>query len=248
MKALIVGGTAGIGLASARRLLAGGAEQVVVAGRTAARGEAALAELAPLGRARYIACDGADPASCADLVAQAKAEMGGIDVLLSCGGGDPMPRLLHTIPLDEVMGDISGTLAPVILPARAVLPVMQDAGAGSVICVASDAGKLATPGEVAIGAAMAGIAMFCRAMAIEAKRNGVRVNCVTPSIVRGTPLYDKLMADGFAGKLFAKAEAMAQLGVATAEDVAATVAFLAGPGSARVTGQVISVNGGISAV
>ncbi|PIE11628.1 MAG: short-chain dehydrogenase [Rhodobacterales bacterium] len=248
MRALIVGGTAGIGLASARRLLEGGAAVVTVAGRTEARGAEAVAALKPYGEASYQQCDATDPAQCEELVARAAANMGGIDVLLSCGGGDPMPRLLHKIPTDELMGDITGTLAPVLLPARAVLPVMAEQGAGSVILIASDAGKLATPGEVAIGAAMAGIAMFARAMAYEAKRQGVRVNCITPSIVRGTPLYDKLMADSFAGKLFSKAETLADLGVATAEDIAETVAYLAGPGSARVTGQVISVTGGISAI
>lgn len=248
MRALIVGGTAGIGLASARRLLRGGAAVVTVAGRDGARGAAALEDLRALGEADYLPCDATDPAQCDALVAGAAERMGGIDVLLSCGGGEPMPRLLRDIPTAEVMADITGTLAPVVQPARAVLPVMAQQGSGSVICIASDAGKLATPGEVAIGAAMAGIAMFCRAMAIEVKRQGVRVNCITPSIVRGTPLYDRLMADPFAGKLFAKAETMADLGVASAEDVAETVAWLAGPGAARVTGQTISVTGGISAI
>ena len=51
--------------------------------------------------------------------------------------------------------------------------------------------------------------MFSRALALEAKRDGVRVNCLTPSIVRGTPLYDELMADPFASKLFAKAPLLA---------------------------------------
>lgn len=248
MRALIVGGTAGIGLASARRLLAGGSAVVTIAGRNADRGAAALADLSGLGEAAYQQCDASDPEQCEELMARAAAQMGGIDVLLSCAGGEPMPRLLHKTPTAELMGDITGVLAPVVQPARAVLPVMADQGAGSVICVASDAGKLATPGEVAIGAAMAGIAMFCRAMANEVKRDGIRVNCITPSIVRGTPLYDRLMADPFAGKLFAKAEQMANLGVATAEDIAETVAFLAGPGSARMTGQTISVTGGISAI
>lgn len=248
MRALIVGGTAGVGLASAKRLLQGGAAVVTVAGRNPEKGDAALAALTPLGEATYQRCDATDPEECNELVARAATQMGGIDVLLSCGGGEPMPRLLANIPTTELMADITGTLAPVVQPARAVLPVMADQGAGSVICIASDAGKLATPGEVAIGAAMAGIAMFCRAMAIEVKRQGVRVNCITPSIVRGTPLYDRLMADPFAGKLFAKAETMANLGVATAQDIAETVAYLAGPGSARVTGQTISVTGGISAI
>ncbi|MCB1397865.1 MAG: SDR family oxidoreductase, partial [Rhodobacteraceae bacterium] len=172
--------------------------------------------------------------------------MGGIDVLMACGAGDPQPRLLRDIPLEALMGDVTGSLAPVIVPLRAVLPVM--APGGSVICVASDAGKLATPGETAIGAAMAAIIQFARAAAIEVKRQGIRVNCLTPSIVEGTPLHDRLMADAFAGKLFGKAKTMAHLGVATPEDLAALAVFLASDESARMTGQAISVTGGISAI
>lgn len=242
-RALVVGGSAGIGLATARRFLAEGA-RVVIAGRNPARGAEALAALGP--GAVFHAADAGDPAQCAALVEAALAEMGGIDVLMSCGGGDPQPRLLKDIPLAEVMSDIAGSLAPVILPLRAVLPVM--APGGSAICVASDAGKLATPGESAIGAAMAAIIQFCRAAAIEAKRQGIRVNCLTPSIVEGTPLHDRLMADGFAGRLFGKAKTMAHLGVATPEDLAATATFLASDESARMTGQAISVTGGISAI
>jgi NAD(P)-dependent dehydrogenase (short-subunit alcohol dehydrogenase family) len=124
---------------------------------------------------------------------------------------------------------------------------MMTQKSGSIICIASDAAKVATPGEVAIGAAMAAIAMFCRGLAIEAKRSGIRVNCVTPSIVKDTPFYKTLMTDPFASKLFSKAERMASLGVVVPDDIAALVAFLAGPGSARLTGQTISVTGGISA-
>jgi 2-hydroxycyclohexanecarboxyl-CoA dehydrogenase len=70
---------------------------------------------------------------------------------------------------------------------------------------------------------------------------------VTPSVVKDTPFYSTLMADPFASKLFSKAERLALLGVVEPGDIASLVAFLAGPCSARVTGQTISVNGGISA-
>ncbi len=247
LRVLIVGGTSGIGLATARRMLADGAAAMTLAGRTEKRGEAALAAF-DNPRAGFVQGDAGDPEQAEAIVRQAAERMGGIDALMSCGGGDPMPRLLKDIPTDEVMRDITRSLAPVVTPARAVLPVMAAQGGGSVICVASDAGKLATPGETAIGAAMAAIIMFCRGMANEAKRQGVRVNCLTPSIVRNTPLYESLMADPFAGKLFGKAEKLAALGVVEPEDLAAAAAFLAGPDSARITGQTISVTGGISAI
>jgi len=241
-RALIVGGTAGIGFASAQKLLAAGVPHIVVAGRNAERGEKAANALGE--RATYIACDAADPLQTVELAAKAKAAMGGIDLLLSCGGGDPMPSLLHKIAPEDLMPTINGVQAPILHPAHAVLPHMTEQGGGAIICIASDAGKLATPGESAIGAAMASIAMFCRTMAAEAKRNGIRVNCLTPSIVQGTPLYDKLMAHEFAGKLFSKAEKMA----APPEDIAEMVVFLASPASAKTTGQTISITGGISAI
>lgn len=240
---LVVGGTAGIGMACAARMQAEGAT-VTLAGRNRARGVAAAARLG----AGLVIGDASDPAQARRMVEEARDAMGGLDVLLSGAGGDPMPRLLHNIPIEELMSDVTRSLAPVILPARTAYDVMAAQDGGCILTIASDAGKLATPGESAIGAAMAAIAMFSRTMAIEGKRSGIRVNCVTPSIVQGTPLYDKIMADPFAGKLFGKAEAMAQLGVAEPEDLADLVTFLASPAARRITGQTISVTGGISAI
>ncbi len=229
-------------------MLADGAAAITLVGRNPERGRAAAATLGGGVPVYFVDADAGDPSQCEAMVAETVELMGGVDVLLSCAGGEPMPRLLGDIPVAGLMDEIKDTLAPVITPARAVLPFMAKQGGGSIICVASDAGKLATPGEVAIGTAMAGIMMFCRAMAYDAKRQSIRVNCITPSIVRGTGLYDRLMADPFAGKLFRKAEQMADLGVAVPDDIAAMVSFLAGPDSARVTGQTISITGGISAI
>ncbi len=247
---LLCGGTAGIGLASARALLAEGVKKIMLVGRKPERGTAAQAALAaefPGADIRFCAADLGQPEGAEAAVQACLAAFGRIDTLLSCAGGDPMPRLLHETPLADLPRIIGGTSASVLLPVRAALPAMMAQRGGSIICIASDAAKVATPGEVCIGAAMAAIVMFCRALAIEAKRSGIRVNCLTPSIVRDTPLYDALMSDAFAGKLFAKAEGLAKLGVVVPDDLAAVVAFLSSPAAARLTGQTISVNGGISA-
>jgi 2-hydroxycyclohexanecarboxyl-CoA dehydrogenase len=98
-----------------------------------------------------------------------------------------------------------------------------------------------------IGAAKAAIVMFTRTIAIEEKRYGIRANALTPSLVYGTASTERITADGFSGKLFARAAQQAQLGVPTADDIAALTVFLCGPAAARLTGQAISVNGGISA-
>jgi 2-hydroxycyclohexanecarboxyl-CoA dehydrogenase len=249
-RVVIVGGTAGIGLACAHRLATTGTRAIALVGRSAERGamaQAALRAAHPGLDVRFLRGDGAEAPQAMAAVQEATGHFGGLDALVSCAGGDVMPRLLAKVATHEVMPMLEQVAACVILPARAAYEVMRAQGAGAIVCVASDAGKIATPGESVIGAAMAAIAMFCRGMAIEAKRDGVRVNCVTPSIVQGTPLYDRLQQDAFSQRLFAKAEALAGLGVATAEDVAELIAFLVGPASARITGQTVSVTGGISA-
>jgi 2-hydroxycyclohexanecarboxyl-CoA dehydrogenase len=249
--ALIFGGTAGIGFASAKALLEAGLPKLVIVGRSKERGDAAAASLQRItlqAQVTFIPCDATQPAMVASVVDRATSLMGAIDILVSSAGGDPMPRLLHTIPLDEVMPTLVQISSGIILPARAVLPQMTRQSGGAVICLASDAAKTATPGETVIGAAMSAITMFCRGMAREAKRHGIRVNCLTPSIVGDTPLYQKLKADPFASRLFQKAEDMADLGIVTAADLAEAVVFLASPAAARMTGQTISITGGISAI
>jgi NAD(P)-dependent dehydrogenase (short-subunit alcohol dehydrogenase family) len=94
---------------------------------------------------------------------------------------------------------------------------------------------------------MAAVAMFSRCLAMEVARFNVRVHALSPSIVQNTRSYDMVMAHPFGAKLFQKAESRAALGVVQPEDLAEVALFLAGPAAARVTGQVISVNGGISA-
>jgi len=248
--ALVAGGTAGIGLASAAALLAAGHRRLLIVGRSLERGRSAceaLLKTAPAADVRFFPADVSSPEGAESAVEACLNAFGRIDVLVSVAGGAPLPRLIHETPLADVSRIIGSISSGILLPVRAVLPVMMRQQAGSIICIASDAAKIATPGEVAIGAAMAAVVMFCRALAIEAKRSRVRVNCITPSIVKNTPFYDTLMEDPFASKLFKKAEGLALLGVVEPNDVASLVGFLAGDQSSRLTGQTISVNGGISA-
>ena len=248
---VIVGGTAGIGFATANLLAQRNLGSIAICGRSVERGELAKATLAaafPQITVHYIQGDAAVSQDADRMIKEASSILGGVDSLVSCAGGDVLPQLLSKIPTERVMEVLSGVAACVMLPARAAYEVMRAQGFGSIVCVASDASKIATPGESVIGAAMAAIAMFCRGMAIEAKRDGVRVNCVTPSIVCGTPLYERLQADPFSQRLFAKAEALATLGVPSADDVAKLIAFLIGPDAEKISGQTISVNGGISTV
>ncbi|MEM1344558.1 MAG: SDR family oxidoreductase [Pseudomonadota bacterium] len=240
----LFGGTSGIGLAAARAFAEIGA-QVALVGRNAKRGQAAAQAIA---NARFYAADCRDPAAVAATCEAIVADLGGIDVAFISLGGNRLPELLHRQSLDDIAATIAEDLTPVLLSARAVIEPMRAQGGGAVLLVASDAAKIATPGETVIGANMAAIVQFARGLAIEGRRDGIRANVLTPSLVEGTPLTERLMVPGrFSAKLFTKARAMAALGPTTPEDLAALAVFLASPAAAKITGQAISVNGGISA-
>lgn len=247
---LVTGSTAGIGYAIARAFLEAGAPAVMINGRNAKRADEAAKTLAaafPGAKIQAATADAASPEGATAIVADTLNAFGRIDILVNSTGGDDVPGLFHTTDIANLTGLVTQGMMGPILASRAAIPHMMEKNAGCIINIASDAAKIATPGESVIGAVMAGIVMFTRGLAIEARRNGIRVNCITPSIVRGTPLYDRLMAAPFSGKLFAKAEQAARLGVVTPADIAPLVVFLASPAAAKLTGQAISVNGGISA-
>jgi len=209
---------------------------------------AKLREGAPQADIGALVFDCGDGAAAEAMAAQAAQELGGLDLLVCSPGGNNLPELLFRQPIDQLNRTLLQDLAPTLNACRAVLPVMMEAGGGCIVNVASDAAKVATPGESVIGAVMAGIVQFTRGLAIEGRRNGIRANAVTPSLVEGTALTERLMAEGtFSRKLFEKARPLAGLGPTTAEDLAELIVFLASPAAAKITGQAISVNGGISA-
>ncbi len=243
---LATGATAGIGFACAKAALAAGAETACLVGRDPERGRAAAARLGP--RARFLQADCADPAAVERMAAEARDAMGGIDALVVSPGTTVLPELLKKLSLADIEATLTRDLAPVLYVVRAAYPIMAKGGGGAIVGIASDAGKVATPGESVIGAGMAAIVQFLRGVAIEGKRDGIRANAVTPSLVEGTGLTDRLMEEGrFSAKLFAKARSLADLGPTTPEDLAALCVFLLSPAAARITGQAVSVNGGISA-
>lgn len=246
--ALLLGGTSGTGLATAK-LLAGHGSRLVLLGRSPERGEAALAacrEAAPGADVVFLPLDAQDPDAVLKVEEQARLHLGGVDILVCSTSISAPPQLMHTIPLAEVRRRLDELVVPPLQMIHAALPAMRAAGGGSVVAVASDAARVATPGETVIGAAMAAIIMYCKTAALEVKREGVRINLVTPSLIANTPGVDLVFAEPFSARLFEQATAQAHLGLAEPEDVAELIVFLAGPGARKITGQVVSPNGGIS--
>jgi len=246
-RVLIVGGTSGVGLETARQLQEADAARIVLVGRNAERGAAALAKLGADKRVTFISGDSGRTAETARIAAEAAQAMGGIDVLVNSTVPDILPSLFHTLSADAIPQMLQQLALPPMLMCSAVLPLMREQRSGVIVNIASDAGKSATPGESVIGSAMAAIIMFSRTLAMEAKRDGVRVNVLTPSLIHDTATGERVLKEGFSSKLFAKAASMASLGVAEASDLASLIVYLASPAARRLTGQAISVNGGISA-
>lgn len=247
---LIIGGTSGVGLATAIDFARAGVPRIGINGRDVARGERARAAVlaqVPTARVEFFAGDCNDGEQARAVCEGARAALGSVDVLVNSTVGPYGPRLFHHIEFKDLQPMVFKQLMAPILTCHLVWPWMRERKAGVIVNIASDAGKVATPGESVLGGAMAAIIMLSRALALEGKRDGIRVNCLTPSIIEGTITYGNVMADDFAGKLFGKAVKMAQLGLVQPEDLAAMIVFLAGPHGARLTGQAISVNGGISA-
>ena len=247
---VIVGGTSGVGLASAFQFAAAGVRAMALVGRNQARGADAARAVAakhPGARVDFFACDAMNLEEVERLVPALHERLGRIDVLVNSTTTNYTPDLLHRTPAESFSTTMSSLVLAPMFVTRCVLPSMREQKTGVIINMASDAAKVPTPGETILGAAMAAIVMFSRTLAVEAKRDGIRVNVLTPSLIAGTPTSEGVQRGGFSAKLFAKAATLAHLGVAVPDDLAALIVFLSSPEARRITGQVISVNGGISA-
>lgn len=245
---VLLGGTAGVGLETASQFAEQGA-RVLLLGRNDERGATACAAVkarVPKADVGFVKVDAVDPADAVRAEAECRSRLGAIDVIVTSTGPSEPPRLMHNIPIENVRLRIEEIMLPPLHLIHAALPAMRKQRSGSIVVIASDAGKIPTPGETLVGSAMGAIIMYCKAAAIEVKRENVRINLLTPSLIAGTPGAAMIFNEPFSAKMFEKASAMAHLGVADSADQAAMILYLASPAAKRMTGQAISINGGIS--
>jgi NAD(P)-dependent dehydrogenase (short-subunit alcohol dehydrogenase family) len=242
--ALVTGGGSGIGLGAARRLAQDGAH-VTICGRTEERLRDATAQLkrvAPPGvEVRYAVADVTDEDGVARAVTVATEATGGLDVLFACAGGSLHGGPIAASDADAWRATVDLNLVGTFLCIKHAAPAMMRAGGGSIIGMSSIAGHTTHRLMSAYCASKAGIEMLVRCAADELGEHNIRVNAVQPGIV-DTELMSFITAGG--PVLDSYHENMPVPRVGTVDDVAAVVAFLAGPESTWITGQMIGIDGG----
>jgi 2-hydroxycyclohexanecarboxyl-CoA dehydrogenase len=244
--ALVTGAAGGIGRAICRRFLEEGT--AVAALDISAEGLARLEGEFGGGAARLlpVAADITRHDGVAQAVAEIGRRLGRIDILVNNAGWDAPKPFLDTTPEFWTKVIAINLIGPLNLH-HAVLPLMVAAGGGAVVNIASDAGRVGSSGEAVYSACKGGIIAFTKTLARECAGQGIRLNAVCPGPT-DTPLLRSFLEEGAYGqKLFEglkRAIPLKRFG--RPEDLPGIVAFLASEDAGFITGEVISVSGGLT--
>jgi len=238
--AVVTGGSRGIGARTCRFFAANGMK-VAVGGRDKDAIQVVVDAIrAEGGTATGVVADVTNKAAVAELLDTTERELGPVDVLAAFAGFD-----LGQGPLDGVTEEnwhevIDGNLTSTFLTVQAFLPGMMARGSGSIITMASTAGRLAGRASIPYSAAKAGVLMFTRRVALDAGAGNVRVNALAPSAILTEKQEQRIPAE--MREKVAQQFPIARWG--TPEDCANAALFLASEASGWITGQTIDVSGG----
>lgn len=247
--ALVTGSSRGIGRAIALRFAENGAD-VVINARNEGPAAEVVDQIRSLGRRAYFEqADIYDYGQVKQMVRNAAREFGKIDIMVANGGAaGPPPQFFHQIDPQSYMGCIESHLLTRLYCIRAAIDHMIDREGGKIIAITTDAGRTPTPGESVIGGAAAALVLMTKAIAQEVTRSRIWINTICTTVTRDTPGWEKAMSDDttYLYKLFKKAEERIPFGMNKPDDIAQLALYLASDDSNQVSGQIFSVNGGLS--
>jgi len=235
--ALVTGGSRGIGLAISELLAEAGARVAAVA-RNGERAAEAAASLPGSGHAGY-ACDVADGTAVSATVEAVEADLGGVDILVN-NAGITRDNILLRMKDEEWNEVIDTNLRGAFFMTRAVYRGMMKRRDGTIINVSSVVGLMGNPGQANYAASKAGLLGFTRSVARELASRGVRCNAIAPGYIR-----TDMTADLTEEQTQALLSGIPMQRLGDPADIAGVVRFLAGPSARYITGQVLSVDGGM---
>ncbi len=237
--ALVTGASRGIGRAIAQTLSQKGWRVAVNCIKSEKEAQALALQLRAHAPAIAVQADVSIPEAVGAMVQKVRAQLGPIDLLVNNAGVSAIELFQDTTP-EKWRALMDVNLSGAFYCAQAVLPDMLANQRGCIINISSMWGQVGASCEVAYSAAKAGLIGLTKALAKELGPSGIRVNCVTPGII-DTDMNRHLDAPTLSA--LKEETPLGRLGAA--QDVADTVAFLAGPDASFITGQVIGVSGGL---
>ncbi len=236
--ALITGGTSGIGLSTAELFLREGA-RVAIVGRSEDKGRRALERLKRLGEVTFHRGDVSKEEDAERVVGEVVSRYNSIDVLVNAAGvfvGAP----LDSMSIEDWDRAVAVNLRGTFLMTRFSLPHMGEA----IVNVSSTAGISPYPNGTAYCSAKAAVIAFSRSLALEFAGRGIRVNVVAPGLT-DTPMLRGIARSEERMREFSSLVPLGR--IASPEEVAEAILFLASPRSSYITGQVLVVDGGMTA-